>query len=723
MTYISQRTARSVDYAGDASPPATPRKPSYSTDQAADQLLRMGRHWSDRNLDGTTRLSYRFFTPSQANHRTPAGANEFSTVQKQQARLSMQAWADVARLSFTEKAADAEGHLVLGNIADSGLSAYASYPPGALEGAHAWFASDGKNRPFSHGSFSRHLLTHEIGHTLGLAHPGHYNNSGSYAQHARYAEDTRAYSVMSYWWEGHRGHGHRKNQQTYYPSAPMMDDISAIQKRYGANLTTRDTDTVYGFNSNSGRDFLSLHSAADAPLFCVWDAGGNDTLDFSGFHHDQIIDLRAEHFSDVGGMQGNVSIAKGVTLENASGGTGDDHLIGNHVDNRLTGGRGADTLTGGRGRNTFVYTHASDSTVQRPDLIMDFKSGQDTLDVSAALKNANVNGLTFVWRFSGRAGEAVIDYNPQTRLHSLAIDLDGSAQADLLITSHGAIKPGDVISHTARAPATPMPLIPQAPAPAPALANRQAPIASQNVPSAALKGTPMHTSAKAVGSLREVSVMRDSWGYERVHQRSLGTGSLIDGGNSVLTNQHVHAALAKGSRLELWLGCEEDSSGRLKVARKVPLSVTPQSSDARLDYATLRVDLPAEAKTALARQFTPLRLATNHSALPGQKIFMPNHGQASLGISFLNASGQPTTLKAYHQDSVGQTSFYHDAFKVPGTSGSPLISVETGEIVALHNGSIIGTVDGRRESLGHATPIDLIQRHREALQRPSSRPT
>ncbi|MDF9772778.1 hypothetical protein OKW09_005063 [Pseudomonas rhodesiae] len=102
---------------------------------------------------------------------------------------------------------------------------------------------------------------------------------------------------------------------------------------------------------------------------------------------------------------------------------------------------------------------------------------------------------------------------------------------------------------------------------------------------------------------------------------------------------------------------------------------------------------------------------------------MPNHGQASLGISFLNASGQPTTLKAYHQDSVGQTSFYHDAFKVPGTSGSPLISVETGEIVALHNGSIIGTVDGRRESLGHATPIDLIQRHREALQRPSSRPT
>ena len=59
-----------------------------------------------------------------------------------------------------------------------------------------------------------------------------------------------------------------------------------------------------------------------------------------------------------------------------------------------------------------------------------------------------------------------------------------------------------------------------------------------------------------------------------------------------------------------------------------------------------------------------------------------------------------------------QGTVYHDAFKKPGTSGSPLISVDTGEIVALHNGSIGTHVNGQRDSMGTATRIDLIQQHR-----------
>ena len=732
MTHISQKALRleGSSYASAQPVGAEPasRKPSYSTHQAAEQLLRVGHRWKDQNLDGTTSISYRFFTPSDTTYNTPAGANEFTANQKQQARRAMQSWSDVARLSFNENAPNAEGQLLLGNNAESGLSAYASYPGVYQDGTQAWFASGGKSRPFSHGSFSRYLLTHEIGHTLGLAHPGKYNGGGSYAEHARYAEDTRAYSVMSYWWEGHTGHNHTKNRRTHYPSAPMLHDIYTTQRLYGANFETRNTDTVYGFNSNTDRDFLSLYSPQDAPLFCVWDGGGNDTLDFSGFHHDQRIDVREGHFSDIGGMKGNVSIAWGVTLENAIGGTGNDHLIGNHVANRMTGGRGADTMTGGLGNDTFVYNHASDSTLEQPDLIMDFTSGQDKIDVSAALQAAGVNYLDFVWRFSGRPGEAVLGYDAQTRQYSLAIDLDGSGRADLFIKSYGQIKPGDVISQglntvgtagptrTAIKPAPPSqpptPAPRDTPPPRPNTAAQQAPFSVQNWSSASLKGTSMYASARAVGSIREVTVMRDSWGYERVHYRSLGTGSLINDGNSVLTNQHVHEALAKGSRLELWLGHEQDSDGRMKVERKVPLSLTPLNSDARLDYAELRVDLPPAQKTALARQFPPLKLA-RRQVVPGQKVFMPNHGQVALGISFLNADGQPTTLKGYSNDMAVQGAFYHDAYKVPGTSGSPLISAETGEIVALHNGSIIGAMNGRRESMGTATPIHQIQRHRD----------
>ena len=118
----------------------------------------------------------------------------------------------------------------------------------------------------------------------------------------------------------------------------------------------------------------------------MWDGGGDDTLDFSGFSQNQKINLNAESFSDVGALKGNVSIAKGVTLENAIGGAGNDTLVGNHVANRLTGGGGADRLQGGGGADTFVYDRTSDSTPDNPDVILDFESGLDRLDVSALLK-------------------------------------------------------------------------------------------------------------------------------------------------------------------------------------------------------------------------------------------------------------------------------------------------------------------------------------------------
>ncbi|MFP3632200.1 M10 family metallopeptidase C-terminal domain-containing protein, partial [Burkholderia sp. SIMBA_045] len=88
-------------------------------------------------------------------------------------------------------------------------------------------------------------------------------------------------------------------------------------KLYGANYSTRAGDTTYGFNSNTGRDFYSASSSSDKLVFSVWDGGGNDTLDFSGFTQNQKINLNEASFSDVGGMVGNVSIAQGVTVENA----------------------------------------------------------------------------------------------------------------------------------------------------------------------------------------------------------------------------------------------------------------------------------------------------------------------------------------------------------------------------------------------------------------------
>ncbi|MER1962978.1 M10 family metallopeptidase C-terminal domain-containing protein, partial [Proteus vulgaris] len=252
-----------------------------------------------------------------------------------------------------------------------------------------------------------------------------------------YAEDSRQYTVMSYWDEYETG----AHFQGAYAGAPLLHDISAMQYLYGANTTTRTGDDVYGFNSNTGIDYYTATSSNDKLIFSVWDSGGNDTFDFSGYYQDQVIDLREGHFSDVGGLQKNVSIAQGVTIENAIGGSGNDIIYGNDADNILIGGGGQDTLWGGTGSNTFVYKEISDSLVSAADKIMDFKSGIDKIDLSELIENTfSHKFLNFVDKFTGHSGEATIKYNQSTNSSELAINAYGyDSSADFKIDIVGFV--------------------------------------------------------------------------------------------------------------------------------------------------------------------------------------------------------------------------------------------------------------------------------------------
>jgi serralysin len=121
-------------------------------------------------------------------------------------------------------------------------------------------------------------------------------------------------------------------------------------------MTTRTGDTVYGFNSNTGEPWFTLTSGLDKTVFAVWDAGGNDTFDFSGYGENATIDLRAGFFSSVGGLVGNVSIAQGVSIENAIGGFGSDSITGNALNNSIQGGGGGDIIMAGSGADTIADT-------------------------------------------------------------------------------------------------------------------------------------------------------------------------------------------------------------------------------------------------------------------------------------------------------------------------------------------------------------------------------
>jgi Ca2+-binding RTX toxin-like protein len=125
-----------------------------------------------------------------------------------------------------------------------------------------------------------------------------------------------------------------------------------------------------------------------------------------------------------------------------SGFDGDDDLNGLEGDDVLDGGAGEDGLLGGEGADTFRFTSVSDSAAgYEADLIFDFVSGEDRIDVSRIDANAltAVNDA-FTWiennAFSGKAGELRWDFVD----HQLSVygDTNGDGAADFQIDINSA---------------------------------------------------------------------------------------------------------------------------------------------------------------------------------------------------------------------------------------------------------------------------------------------
>lgn len=85
----------------------------------------------------------------------------------------------------------------------------------------------------------------------------------------------------------------------------------------------------------------------------------------------------------------NLGIAYGVTIENATGGSGADTITGNSAANTIIGGAGNDVLTGGAGGDTFGFSAGFGA-----DRITDFTTGQDVIhfDGFSALTGTSVVG-------------------------------------------------------------------------------------------------------------------------------------------------------------------------------------------------------------------------------------------------------------------------------------------------------------------------------------------
>ena len=249
-------------------------------------------------------------------------------------------------------------------------------------------------------SYAWKTAVHEIGHSLGLGHGGHYNGAGvTWAADAEYWNDTRLLTNMSYFnpnnGDGATDHNeHSTITGSHINNATMMaGDYYALRDIYSnvAHVDAHTGNTTLGFNTNisnaSDPVWSQMANNIGNSRFFYTDKATSsyDTVDFRNFADNQRIDLRVTtdgmtdaYWSNIGGEVKNLAFADHSVFDRAIAGSGRDQVIGNHVNNALhgmdgndylsgrqgndylSGGSGSDRLYGGSGRDRLIGSTGND---------------------------------------------------------------------------------------------------------------------------------------------------------------------------------------------------------------------------------------------------------------------------------------------------------------------------------------------------------------------------
>lgn len=305
---------------------------------------------------------------------------------------------------------------------------------------------------FNIGGSGLSTIIHEIGHSLGLAHP-HDGNGALFPgvdtpwDRGSLGQNQAVWTVMSY----NRGLSSAPHASQAYGDQGGLGafDIAALQALYGENTTTNAGNNTY---------VLPSTNATGTGWRCIWDTGGTDTISSATAKSSVTIDLRAANLlktspnaggyvSAQKGIGGGFTIAKGVTIEKAVGGayadrltgsTAANTLIGNGGNDTLNGGAGNDTLSGGAGRDVFVFNKTPNAQ-SNIDTIVRWNHGDDTIQLdNAVFKALKKTGplSASVFKVGSAAGDAndFIGYNRATG--DLWYDPNGNKEGGHVVFAH-----------------------------------------------------------------------------------------------------------------------------------------------------------------------------------------------------------------------------------------------------------------------------------------------
>ncbi|HEX8233168.1 MAG TPA: M10 family metallopeptidase [Caulobacteraceae bacterium] len=389
--------------------------------------------------------------------------------EKQQVMIALEQYEHIINVDFVTTTNKADAYFKLATTVFSGGLLGHCGPPGEPNEGEGVFGRNGPNwgsGGLEQGGYSFITLIHEFGHGFGLAHP-HDKGGGSlimdgvtgpFDSFGSHDLNQGVFTMMSYndGWKTVAGESPSYNYG--YQGTPMALDVAMLQMKYGANTTYHTGNDVYQ---------LSGSNAPGTYYSCIWDAGGKDKIAYSG-NKSCFIDLRPAtiDYTDSGGgnfsvvydgfgglVFGGYSIAKGVKIENATGGGGNDWVVGNSLKNQLLGGDGddsiasgggADVMVGGAGKNIFYFDVFDAKNVAQ---VKDFDEGNgafiDQVDLQYIDANRNAAGVqkfTFAdgpgGTYSGTAGEILLTVEDADTV-KIHLDTNGDKVDDMTMLLNG----------------------------------------------------------------------------------------------------------------------------------------------------------------------------------------------------------------------------------------------------------------------------------------------